>query len=90
MPGKTNARSQRRSGTSSLEQEQALYHKNLSRWLEQHEHTHVLIKGAIIAGFYETREEALAAGYERFGVVPLFVKQVEASEPVYHIPNVLL
>jgi nicotinamidase-related amidase len=90
VAGKANARSKRRVGTASLEREQAVYNKNLPRWLKKHEHTHVLIKGGVTVGFYGTRDEALAAGYEQFGVVPLFVKQVEASDPVYRIPNVLL
>ena len=41
-------------------------------------------------GFFPTRDAALAAGYARFGVVPLFVKHVATSEPIHHIPNVLL
>ncbi len=90
MAGKTNARSHRRVGTTSLERELSVYRKNLPMWLKKHEHTYVLIKGDVAVGFYETRDQALAAGYERFSVVPLFVKQVEASEPVYHIPNALL
>ena len=34
--------------------------------------------------------EALAAGYARFGVVPLFVQEVVPVEPVHNIPNILL
>jgi hypothetical protein len=74
----------------SLRREQAVYEAHLPRWLQDHEGAHVLIKGGEIVGFYQTRDEALTAGYTRFGVVPLFVKQVAASEPIYHIPNVLL
>jgi hypothetical protein len=49
-----------------------------------------LIKEDVVVGFYETRDQARAAGYDRFDVVPLFVKQVEAAEAVYHIPNIVL
>ena len=90
MAGKAKTRSQRRPRYTSLKREQAVYDKNLSRWLKKHEHTHVLIKRDVVVGFYETRDQALAEGYERFGVVPLFVKQIETSEAVYHIPNILL
>jgi hypothetical protein len=49
-----------------------------------------LIKGKEVVGFYDTRHEAFAAGYARFGVVPLLVKEVLDSEPVRTIPNTLL
>ncbi len=90
VAGKTKPRSERRPRNTSLKREQAVYDKHLSRWLKEHEHKHVLIKRDIVVGFYETRDQALAAGYDRFGVVPLFVKQVEAAEPVYHISNIVL
>ena len=44
----------------------------------------------MVDGFYESRDEALTAGYSQFRIGPLFVKQVLASEPVYHIPNALI
>ena len=90
MAEKAKARSDRRTRTVSLKREQAVYDANLSRWVQEHECSHVLIKGDEVVGFYETRGEALAAGYARFGVVPLFVKPIAAFEPVYHMPNVLL
>jgi len=73
-----------------LHREQAVYEANLSRWLPEHEGEYVLIKGDTIDGFYESRDEALTAGYSRFGIGPLFVKQVLTSEPVHHIPNALI
>jgi hypothetical protein len=84
------ARRGRRSQTTTLFEEQAVYDANLARWLKEHEGQHVLIKGHDAIGFYPTRDEALAAGYARHGVVPLFVKQIAASEPIYKIPNALL
>ncbi len=45
---------------------------------------YVLIKGDKVDGFYESRDEALTAGYSRFGIGPLFVKQVLPSEPVHY------
>jgi len=73
-----------------LSREQALYEANLSRWLPDHEREYVLIKGDEVDGFYESRDEALIAGYSRFGIGPLFVKQVSPSEPVHHIPGALI
>jgi hypothetical protein len=90
MAEKAKARPERRPRIVSLSREQAVYEAHLPRWLQEHDGAHVLIKGDEIVGFYQTRDEALTAGYTRFGVVPLFVKQVAASEPIYHMPNVLL
>jgi hypothetical protein len=89
MAEKAKLRQDRRSRPASLDREQAAYDANLPHWLAGHEGEYVLIKGDEVLGFYEARDEALAAGYARFGVVPLFVKQVTPSEPAHHIPNIL-
>jgi hypothetical protein len=87
---KVGARPSQRPGKTSLEREQAVYEANRTRWALEHEGKHVLIRDALVVGFYESRDEALTEGYSRFGVGPLFVKQVEGSEAVHHIPNILL
>ena len=74
----------------SLKREQAVYDANLSSWLSDHEGEYVLIRGNMVDGFYASRDDALSAGYSRFGIGPLFVKQVLATEPVYNIPNALI
>ena len=90
MVEKVKPRPNRGSRAVSLHREQAVYEANLSRWLADHEGRHVLIKGDTVGGFFDSRDEALAAGYSRFGIGPLFVKQVSPSEPVYHIPSALI
>jgi hypothetical protein len=90
MADKAEPRTSRRPRTTSLRRELAVYEAHLPRWLQEHEGEHVLVKGDEAVGFFATREDALAAGYARFGVVPLFVKQVAVSEPIHHITNVLL
>ncbi len=84
------ARPGRRLRSTTLNREQAVYDASLPQWVQEHDSAHVLIKDDEVVGFYPTREEALAAGYSRFGVVPLFVKKITAAEPVYYIPNVTL
>jgi hypothetical protein len=74
----------------SLKREQAVYEANLSGWLSDHEGEYVLIKGNTVGGFYDSSDDALAAGYSRFGIGPVFVKQVLPTEPVYNIPNALI
>ena len=90
MTEKAKARSNQRTRAASLNREQSVYEANLPGWVSNHEGKHVLIKSDEVVGFYESRDEALAAGYTRFGVGPLFVKQVSPSEPVHHIPNALI
>jgi hypothetical protein len=90
MAEKAEARAIRRPRAVTLRRERAVYEACLSGWLREHEGDHVLIKGDEVVGFFATRDEALAAGYARFGVVPLFVKQVAASEPIHDIPNARL
>src|SRR3954447_475879 len=89
MSEKAKPRQGRRSRPASLNREQSTYEANLPHWLPGHEGEYVLIKGEEVLGFYEARDEALAVGYARFGVVPLLVKLVTPSEPAHHIPNIL-
>lgn len=90
MSQRMKARSKPRLLGASLKREQTLYETDLPRWLEDHRNAHVLMKGSNLVGFYETRDEALAAGYARFGVVPLLLEEVQDHDPIHHIPNVLL
>ncbi|MCX7002424.1 MAG: hypothetical protein NTV22_04025 [bacterium] len=40
----------------------------------------VLIFGDAVIGVYDTYLDALAAGYEKYGMEPFFVKQIQAIE----------
>jgi hypothetical protein len=90
MVEKARRRRVRGSRSASLNREQAVYEANLSEWLKSHEGEYVLIKGDQVDGFYGSRDVALTAGYSRFGIGPIFVKQVSPSEAVHHIPNALI
>jgi hypothetical protein len=90
MAKNVNAHRARRSRPISLSQEQSVYDACLPRWIPEREGEHVLIKGDDVVEFYKSRDEALTAGYARFGYVPLFVKQITAVEPIYNIPNGLI
>jgi hypothetical protein len=87
---KARVRRKQPARATSLGREQAVYDAHLPRWVPDHEGKHVLIKDDEVVGFFDSRDDALAAGYARFGVGPLFVKQVSPSEPVHHIPGALL
>lgn len=87
MAEKTRTPRVDRGQRSPLLREQAVYEANRASWLSDHEGEHVLIKGEDVCGFFASRDDALTAGYARFGVVPLLVKQVLAVERVFHVPN---
>jgi hypothetical protein len=89
MAEKVRPRPDQGSRAASLNREQAVYEANLSHWLSDHEGEYVLIKGEKVDGFYGSRDEALTVGYARFGIGPLFMKQVSPSEPVHQIPSAL-
>jgi hypothetical protein len=73
----------------SLTEEMATYDAHLSEWVDR-EGQFVLIKGGDVLGFFEHYENALEAGYERFGVGPFAIKQFLAVEPMYRLGRVEL
>jgi Arc/MetJ-type ribon-helix-helix transcriptional regulator len=73
-----------------LAEEMTTYRGHLPELLGDHEGQFVLIKGTEIAGIFPDRSAALREGYRRFGVVPLLVRQIAASDPSVYLPNVAL
>jgi hypothetical protein len=67
----------------ALATEYATYLNHLPR-LAHEEGKFALIHHSDLAGVYETYQDALAAGYEKFGLKPFLVKQIAATEsPTY-------
>ena len=67
-----------------LAKELATYKREAARLItEGHEGRFVLIKSGSIVGIWDTRLEALNAGEERFGMVPMMVHQILTRERVY-------
>ena len=64
------------------DREQAAYARLKSDLLTQAEGKFVVLVGEDVEGPTETFGDALRAGYRRFGLGPLFIKQVLAVEPV--------
>lgn len=69
--------------TMALERELEIYRDNLLELLTN-EGKWVIIGRDGIAGVRDTYDEALAAGYERFGLGPFLVKQVRRAEPIHY------
>jgi len=67
----------------AFEQELATYHAHLIDLLAD-EGKFILVKGEEIAGPWESYEDALQVGYERFGLVPFLVKKIQRVEPIQY------
>lgn len=65
----------------TLEQEIATYYRHLPELLAQ-QGKHVLIKGKEVAGTFDSYQDALTAGYQRFKLDGFLVKQIIAAERV--------
>lgn len=63
------------------------YETHLLEWLDR-EGQFVLIKKREILGFFSRYEEALEAGYKRFGNESFLVKQILRHEPVYQMGQI--
>lgn len=66
---------------SNLDQEIATYNRHLPELLGQ-QGKFVLIKGTEIAGTFDSYQDALTAGYQRFKLDSFLVKQITAAERV--------
>jgi len=76
--------SQRRPFTG-FDRERAIYGQLKPDLLVSDEGKYVLIVGDQVLGPLESHEEAERAGYQRFGLGPLYVKQIVAEEPVFEV-----
>jgi hypothetical protein len=70
-----------------LADEVRTYEAHLPEWTDR-EGQYVLIRGGDVLGFYSRHDEALEAGYARFGNTSFLVKQVLAHEPVYQLGQI--
>jgi len=68
----------------ALEQEIAAYNKELPKLLSENQGKYVLIHGDTIAGVFLSYEDAITVGYDRYGLTPFLVKQIEAAEEIHY------
>lgn len=62
--------------TRALETELSTYQRHRERLLETAEGKFVLIRNEEIIGVFDSKMDAIARGYEKFGNVPFLVKQL--------------
>jgi hypothetical protein len=65
----------------ALERELETYRRERQKLLTQ-EGKFALVHGDEVAGVWDTYDDALQAGYTRYGLEPFLVKKVEAAERV--------
>ncbi|MEK6798389.1 MAG: hypothetical protein AABZ12_05465 [Planctomycetota bacterium] len=65
----------------ALERELKTYQRELANLL-QHEGRFVLVHGSEVAGVFDTYDDAIRAGYDKYGLDPFLVKRVEAIEQI--------
>lgn len=66
----------------TLNQEAEVFETYLAEWRQAHLGQFVLIKEREVIGFFGTLDEAFAAGTQRFGLRPFFVKQIVPGDAV--------
>ena len=60
------------------------YEKHKSQLIAESEGKYVLVHEEQIAGVWDTYQDALRVGYNRFGLRPFLVKQIQGVETVQH------
>jgi hypothetical protein len=73
----------------ALDRELGVYNDNLTKLMEQ-TGKFVLIHGDDIVDYFAAYEDAIKAGYQRFGLEPFLVKQINAVQAVQHISRSIL
>ena len=69
-------------GLKLYEREIATYLRELPRLLQEGQAgRHALIKDDAILSIWDTQGDAIAAGRERFGLDPIFVKNIDPRDP---------
>ena len=69
-----------------LERELRFYEEHRHELLAVNPGRFALIKGGELIGAFATLQEAYTRGIERFGNVPILVRQILPSDPAHKIP----
>jgi hypothetical protein len=85
MPTHPGVPTRARRSFSGFDRETATYLRLKPELLSRFPGKFVVIVGEEVEGPVETFREALRVGYRRFGLGPLFVKQILAVEPVVEV-----
>ncbi|MCW8965495.1 MAG: hypothetical protein OQK82_02230 [Candidatus Pacearchaeota archaeon] len=76
--------------TNILSQEINTYNQNKENLLKDNSGKFVLIKGNKIIGIYDTQNDAIKIGIDKFGNTPFLVKKIEEVESVQNFTSNLI
>jgi hypothetical protein len=69
----------------ALDRELAVFQQKLPEFASAHSGEYVLIHGDAVVDFFTSYDDAIKAGYAKFGLDPFLVKQIQAMEQVHFI-----
>ncbi len=73
-----------------LDQELTTFEQHRSELVGRSEGKFVLIHGGEVAGVFDTEQDAITQGYQKFGNVPFLVKQIlKVETPQNFVSNLL-
>ena len=70
--------------------EASTFEAQLPVLLKQHAGKFALLYGTELVGAFDTEANALAAGYQKFGPVPLYIRQILPEEQKASAPALVL
>jgi hypothetical protein len=66
------------------------YEMKKSQLLAEHLGKYALVHESDVIGVFDTEMNALQAGYQRFGPIPLFIQQIIPAQPQQSAPALTL
>lgn len=73
-----------------LERERQYYEVHVEDWAKANSGKFVVVKDESLVGFFDSLDDALAAGASRFGLSSYLVRQVGQGEETVTIPGLTL
>ena len=68
----------------ALEKEMETFKAELPRLIAEAQGKFALVREDKVEGVYDTFQDAVKAGYDKFGLTPFMVKQIVATERIQH------
>ncbi len=73
-----------------LDRERQYYGAHVEEWAKRSPGKFVLVKEETLAGFFDTLDEALAAGASRYGLSSFLIRQVGKAAETVSVPALTL
>jgi hypothetical protein len=73
----------------ALEKELAVFQHKLPQFAAEHAGEYVLIHADDVVDFFTSYDDAIKAGYSKFGLEPFLVKQIQAMDQVHFISRLV-